>query len=347
MKTLVITNDYPPKKGGISTYIKSFEDNLEFEKIIYAPNWATGENVTKSKFNFIFFTKKYIREINEIVIQNNIEIILHASSNPQFLLVNKLNYLGIKQFMLVHGAEFNIINSVPVLKKIMKKSFNSLEKIFTVSFFTSRKLEEITDTEIVLIGAGIEKNDFKKDYKVSEKISVGVSSRFVSRKKIDWVIDALNDLKLDGVNVELNIFGFGKLEKYLKKLGEVSSQEVTFYDDENEDSLIEFYKNLDLFVMPAKSRFFGKEYEGLGLVYLEAASYGLPLLVGTSGGAFETIIPGKTGFIVDSRKAIYDGVKFFAENIEEIENFGINSKKFVEEKFSWKSTMEKFISEVN
>ena len=149
------------------------------------------------------------------------------------------------------------------------------------------------------------------------------------------------------MNVELNIFGFGKLEKYLKKLGEVSSQEVTFYDDENEDSLIEFYKNLDLFVMPAKSRFFGKEYEGLGLVYLEAASYGLPLLVGTSGGAFETIIPGKTGFIVDSRKEIYDGVKFFAENIEEIENFGINSKKFVEEKFSWKSTMEKFISEVN
>ena len=101
----------------------------------------------------------------------------------------------------------------------MQKSFNSLEKIFTVSFFTSRKLEEITDTEIVLIGAGIEKNDFKKDYKVSEKISVGVSSRFVSRKKIDWVIDALHDLKLDGVNVELNIFGFGKLEKYLKSLG--------------------------------------------------------------------------------------------------------------------------------
>ncbi len=347
MKTLVITNDYPPKKGGISTYIKSFEENLEFETVIYAPNWAEGENVIRSKFKFIFSTKKFIREINEIVIQNNIEIILHASSNPQFLLVNKLDYLGIKQFMLIHGAEFNIINSIPIAKKIMQKSLDSLEKIFTVSFFTSRKLEEITETEIVLIGAGVEKNDYKKDYKVPKKISVGVSSRFVSRKKIDWVIDALDQLQQDGINVELKIFGFGKLEKYLKKLGEVSSQEVTFYDDENEDSLVEFYKNLDVFVMPAKSRFFGKEYEGLGLVYLEAASFGLPLLVGTSGGAFETIIPGKTGFIVDSRKEIYDGVKFFAENIDQIEKFGTSSKKFVEEKFSWESTIEKFITEVS
>ena len=112
MKTLVITNDYPPKKGGISTYIKSFEDNLKFETVIYAPNWAEGENVIRSKFKFIFFTKKFIREINEIVIQHNIDIILHASSNPQFLLVNKLTYLGLKQFMLIHGAEFNIINSI-------------------------------------------------------------------------------------------------------------------------------------------------------------------------------------------------------------------------------------------
>ena len=49
--------------------------------------------------------------------------------------------------MLIHGAEFNIINSIPVAKKIMQKSLDSLEKIFTVSFFTSRKLEEITATE--------------------------------------------------------------------------------------------------------------------------------------------------------------------------------------------------------
>ena len=164
MKTLVITNDYSPKKGGISTYIESFTKNLDFETFIYAPNWAEGENVIKSKYSFIFAGNRFVREINDIVNQKNIELILHASSNPQFLLVNQLEQLGKKQYMIVHGAEFNIINSIPVLKKILRRSFNALEKIFTVSFFTARKLEDISETEIVLIGAGVEPNEYTKDY---------------------------------------------------------------------------------------------------------------------------------------------------------------------------------------
>ena len=115
--------------------------------------------------------------------------------------------------MIVHGAEFNIINSIPILKKILRRSFNTLEKIFTVSFFTARKLEDISETEIVLIGAGVEPNEYTKDYSTKDNLTVGVSSRFVSRKKIDWVIDALHELKMDGVNVDLKIFGYGKLEK--------------------------------------------------------------------------------------------------------------------------------------
>ena len=169
-----------------------------------------------------------------------------------------------------------------------------------------------------------------------------VSTRCVSTKKIDWVIDSLNDLQMDGYDVTLNIFGYGKLENYLKKLSDISSQEVNFYSDDDENALDSFYKDLDLFVMPAKSRFFGREYEGLGIVYLEAASYGLPGLVGSSGGAFETIIPGKTGFIVGSRIEIYDAIKYFYENKDKIKEFGSNSKLFVEENFSWETVVEKF-----
>ncbi len=318
MKTLVITNDYSPKKGGISTYIESFTKNLDFETFIYAPNWAEGDNVIKSKYSFIFAGNRFVREINDIVNQKNIELILHASSNPQFLLVNQLEKLGKKQYMIVHGAEFNIINSIPVLKKILRRSFNALEKIY----------------------------EYTKDYSTKDNLTVGVASRFVSRKKIDWVIDALHELKMDGINVDLKIFGYGKLEKYLKKLSQVSSPNIEFYSDEEEHSLSNFYKELDIFVMPAKSRFFGREFEGLGLVYLEAGSFGLPILVGSSGGAFETIIPGKTGFIVGSRQDIYDGVKYFNDNPNEIEQFGKQSKVFVEENFSWEKTTNKFTSEI-
>ena len=100
--------------------------------------------------------------------------------------------------MIIHGAEFNVIDSIPIVKKIFRRSLESLEKIFTVSYFTGRKLQEITSTEIVLMGAGVEKNEYQKEFNENEKLTVGVSSRFVSRKKIDWVIDSLNDLQMDG-----------------------------------------------------------------------------------------------------------------------------------------------------
>ena len=180
MKTLVITNDYSPKKGGISTYIQSFCKNLNFETYIYAPNWADGENVINSQYSFIFSGKKFFREINDIVNKKDIEIIIHASSNPQFLLVNQLAKIDCKQYMIIHGAEFNIINSIPLIKNVMRRSFNTLEKIFTVSFFTARKLEDITETEVVLIGAGVEPNEFSKEYKKNDKLTIGVSSRSVS-----------------------------------------------------------------------------------------------------------------------------------------------------------------------
>lgn len=342
MKILIITNDFPPKKGGISSYINGFVENLDAECIIYAPNWAEGPNVINAKSKFIFKNKQAIDEIKNIVLDRDIDCILHASSNPQFLLVRSLKKLNKPQFMIVHGAEFNILNSIPFVKRYLQLSFDNLDKIFTVSFFTQRKLQSLTSTEVILIGAGVEKNNFVKNYFKEGRIVIGVSSRFVSRKKIDWVIDVLHNLNQDGYESELKIFGYGKLEDYYQKLSEISSQPIQFLKDNHTDSIANFYKDIDLFVMPAKSRLLGKEFEGLGLVYLEAGSYGLPVLVGTSGGAFETVLPGKTGFIVSSKAEIYEAVKYFITNPHEIERFGLASKNFVQSNFSWNINIEKF-----
>ena len=88
-------------------------------------------------------------------------------------------------------------------------------------------------------------------------------------------------------------------------------------------------------VMPSKSKYFGVEFEGLGLVYLEAASYGLPVIVGASGGAIETIIPGKTGFVAGDKNILKESILYFLNNPEKIQEFGLNGRKFVEEFYSW------------
>ena len=340
MKILLITNDIAPKIGGISTYINSLIEHMKNEVIIYSPKWAEGNKETKSNQSFIYPNKSTYKEIQKIIESNKIEAILHGSSNPQFLLIKRLKKFNIPQFMIIHGAEFNILKSIPILKKFLKNNLNELKTIFSVSFFTARKLKDLVNTEIQVVKAGISKNDFEKEYKNKEFLTVGVSSRFVPRKKIDWVIDSVSDLADRGRKVELKVFGFGKQESYLKKLANISPVKIEFFSDKNQNSIEEFYQSLDVFVMPSKSRYFGKEYEGLGLVYLEAASFGLPVLVGSSGGAFETIIPGKTGFIVSSRKDISDALTFFIDNPEKIKEFGLASKDFVENEFNWEKVSE-------
>ncbi len=343
MNILLITNDWLPKKGGITTYLTKLSENLNSNLIIYAPNWADGDNVIKSKEKFLLNPNKVFQEVQEIVIQNKVDIILHGSSNPNFLFVNKLTnlelpnqprHIKIPQYMICHGAEFNILNYIPLLRTILKRNLNNLNKVFTVSEFSRKKLIDITLTEVINIGAGADIEDFQRDYKVDEGLTVGVVSRFVSRKKINWLIDVVHEINEEGYAIKLKILGFGKQEGYLKKLAAISSAEVTFFDDLGEESS-DFYKSIDIFAMPSTSKYFDIEYEGLGLVYLEAGTYGLPVIVGASGGSIETILPGRSGFVVSSPKLLKEAILYFINNPEKIAEFGKENKKFVNKNFRW------------
>ena len=354
MRILLITNDWLPKKGGITTYLSSLVDSVEHKFTIYAPSWAKGANLINSSASFFLNGKDTVKEITDIVYNEKIDIILHGSSNPQFLLVNKLDQIlntenpksiKIPQFMICHGAEFNILNYIPVVRTLLKRNLNKLNKVFTVSEFSKKKLQDITETEIVNISAGVIIPPAKKEFETEKTLKVGVMSRFVSRKKIDWVIDAVHELKENGHDVELDILGFGKQKNYLQRLSLLSSAKVNFID-EQVDEEYNFYENIDIFVMPSKSKYFGVEFEGLGLVYLEAASYGIPTLVGASGGSPETIIPGQSGFVVGDKKAVVDGILYFIQNPKELEIFGERNKENILENFSLDVFAQRFESEI-
>lgn len=98
--------------------------------------------------------------------------------------------------------------------------------------------------------------------------------------------------------------------------------------------------------MPSKSKYFGIEFEGLGLVYLEAASYGVPVIVGASGGAIETIIPGKTGFVAGDKKTLKESILYFINNPQKIEEFGLEGRKFVSDFYNWEKLIDKIESNI-
>jgi phosphatidylinositol alpha-1,6-mannosyltransferase len=102
------------------------------------------------------------------------------------------------------------------------------------------------------------------------------------------------------------------------------------------------YRQMDVFCMPCKSRWGGLEVEGLGLVFLEAAATGLPVLAGDSGGSPETVIPGETGYVVHSVDDIVQGLEMLLGDPERARAMGIAGRQFVEVVFTWPRVVERF-----
>lgn len=116
----------------------------------------------------------------------------------------------------------------------------------------------------------------------------------IRRKRIDAVIGALALLGDPGV--ELTIVGEGSAEPATarslralpRRLG--VSRQVRFLGGIDQEQLAEEYEKHHLFVLPS-------QYEGFGMVYLEAMSHGLPVIGTSAGGAEAIITPGENGFL--------------------------------------------------
>ncbi|MFV1999031.1 MAG: glycosyltransferase, partial [Acidimicrobiia bacterium] len=93
--------------------------------------------------------------------------------------------------------------------------------------------------------------------------------------------------------------------------------------------------------MPCKSRWGGLEVEGLGLVFLEAAATGLPVLAGDSGGSPETVRPGETGFVVSSIPDIIEGLTMLLDDLPRAQAMGIAGRHFVESEFTFARVVER------
>jgi phosphatidyl-myo-inositol dimannoside synthase len=135
--------------------------------------------------------------------------------------------------------------------------------------------------------------------------------------------------------------GKGRTEAQLRKLADKRGVRARFVVDAPWADLPGLYRTMDIFCMPCKSRWGGLEVEGLGLVFLEAAATGLPVLAGGSGGAPETVIPGQTGYVVHSTDDIVQGLALLLDDADRAREMGRNGRNFVEEVFTWPKVVER------
>ena len=167
-------------------------------------------------------------------------------------------------------------------------------------------------------------------------------SRFDKRKNHEKVIMALRNLKQKYPDIVYICIGYGDEEDNLKKLVKELdlNLQVMFFKDISDDLKNALIAKSNIFVMP--SIIHKKSVEGFGIVYLEAAQYGVPSLGGKDGGASDAIDHNKTGLICDGNNLedIYSSLDSMIENKKYIE-FGRNAKEYVS-KFEWKKILENY-----
>jgi phosphatidylinositol alpha-1,6-mannosyltransferase len=140
-------------------------------------------------------------------------------------------------------------------------------------------------------------------------------------------------------NAHLLLVGEGPYKKHLEKLVMKSSleQNVTFAGRIMYDRLPSYLSAADLFAMPSRSRFFGLEVEGLGIVYLEASACGIPVVAGNSGGAPDAVLEGVTGLCVDGTniEQITAAIVEICSDAERASHMGAAGRNWIVNQWRW------------
>ena len=353
-RLLIITNDYPPKSGGIQTYLGDLADAYPGPVRVLAPadgpavGTARGEEIVRrGRRRFMWPTRTTVEWFVTEARDFAAEAILFGAPHPLTRAIPRLQHeLGVPVGVLCHGAEVTIPAAVPGVHAWLRRTLRHADVLFAVSRFTQGRVSRLTGHDVVTVGAGVAVDVFTPAVEPphNDPPVVGCVSRLVPRKGQHRLIAAGEELGRRGVSIELLIVGSGRNEKRLRKLAARSNVAVRFEIAVPWAELVDAYRSMDIFCMPCRSRWGGLETEGLGLVFLEAAAAGLPVLAGSSGGSPETVVPGETGFVVDSVDDIVEGVQLLLEDRNRAREMGVKGRSRVVEEYVWGRVVARFDS---
>ena len=353
---LIVTRAFPPELGGMQSLmwgltkemsknfmIKVFADYQENHK-----EFDKKENFSIERVGGIKFLRKIRKAqlINEYLKENKVQGII-ADHWKSLELINTDK----KKYCLIHGKEINHPKGSSLNDRVVKV-LNNVEKVIANSEYTKNLAIDsgVKKGKIVVINPGVDPvNELNKKSleKVESLLKVKsprliTVSRFDKRKNHEKVIMALRNLKQKYPDIVYICIGYGDEEDNLKKLVKELdlNLQVMFFKDISDDLKNALIAKSNIFVMP--SIIHKKSVEGFGIVYLEAAQYGVPSLGGKDGGASDAIDHNKTGLICDGNNLedIYSSLDSMIENKKYIE-FGRNAKEYVS-KFEWKKTLENY-----
>ncbi|MEX2588504.1 MAG: glycosyltransferase family 4 protein [Actinomycetota bacterium] len=325
-RILVITNDFPPRCGGIETFIFALCARLPADELVVLTSSTPGGAAFDATLDFavvrhraamLLPTPATARLAERILRDHDCDRVLFGAAAPLGLLAARLRQAGAQRVVaLTHGHEPGWAG-VPLVRRALRRVADDCDALTYVSEFCRARLEPAlsaparhrlhplmpgADTDLFRPGCGGSR--LRERLGIAPDRPVVLSaSRLVARKGQDQLIHAMPAIARAVPDALLLVVGTGpqraQLERLAQRVG--AHRQVRFIGEVPWDEMPAWYDSADVFVGPSRTRWAGIEPEALGIVYLEAQATGCPVIVGRSGGAPETVRHGITGYVVDPR----------------------------------------------
>lgn len=366
-RTLVVTNDFPPRPGGIQTFVYELVRRLPPDDVlVYASTFRGAEAfdaeqpfpVVREKTSVLLPTPSTRRTAAGLVREHRAQAVLFGAAAPLGLLGPALREAGAERTVgLTHGHEAGWAG-YPGARSVLRRVGQSLDVLTYLGEYTRRRIAAALPAEaaarMVQLTPGVDARLFRPDVDgrgVRERHGLGdrpvvvCVSRLMPRKGQDVLIRALPRIRMAVPDAALLLVGGGPYRGRLERLASDTgmSRHVVLTGSVPLDSLPEHFAAGDVFAMPCRTRHLGLDVEGLGIVYLEASASGLPVVAGQSGGAPDAVLPGRTGDVVDGTdvSAVAEAVAGLLADPGRRERMGAAGRAWVAETWTWERSCER------
>ncbi|SIS20777.1 glycosyltransferase family 4 protein [Williamsia sterculiae] len=359
-RTLLVTNDFPPRPGGIQSYLHDLVTRLPADRVtVYAPRWRGHEDFDRAQpFEVIRHPTSLMlpgpgvaRRAARLVRDRDIETVWFGAAAPLALLAPTLRRAGAQRVIAsTHGHEVGW-SMLPVARQVLGHIGRHTDVITYVSRYTRGRFATAFGAAAALdhLPPGVDSDRFAPDpiarqrlrarYGIGDAPVVLCLSRLVPRKGQDTLIRAMPRILADLPDAVLLIVGGGPYGDRLRDLAARTgvTDRVMFTGSVPQHELADHHNVADVFAMPSRTRGGGLDVEGLGIVYLEASACGVPVIAGRSGGAPETVRQNETGVVLDGRsvRAVADAVSDLLADPARARAMGAAGREWVTSSWRW------------
>jgi phosphatidylinositol alpha-1,6-mannosyltransferase len=321
MRHVLVTNDFPPKVGGIQSYLWELWRRLPPEEVTVftashpGASWWDRQQpfrVVRAREPVLLPQPHLVRRVRELAESVEAKAVVIDPALPLGLVGPPL---GLRYAVVLHGAEVTVPARLPASQQLLARVLRGSSLVIAAGGYPEAEARRVLRRgeafpQVAQIPPGVDVERFRPlptIDRAAARARLGLQgpgplalsvSRLVPRKGMDTLIKAASSISGRFPGLTVAIAGAGRDRRRLERLASHAAAKVRLLGKVADFDLPDLYACADVFALCCRSRWAGLEQEGFGIVLVEAAAAGVPCVTVGTGGAAEAVLHGETGLVV-------------------------------------------------